>query len=299
MEVDALSVLVDGLFSKALQARRMLQRGGDASLLSLPLGEIVLLGRELEASLTAEELSSAHERLSRQRWHKSTVELSVLDGYARWSGAYDAEANPLISVEEPIVLDLIGDVAGKDVLDAACGTGRYAIPLAQAGGRVSGIDVSEDMLARAKTKRDRLGLDIDLRGGALARLPFPDGSFDLAICALALCHVADIGKPMGEFARVLRPGGKLVISDFHPYALVVGWRTRFDDPKTSHFIENHTHLIADHLDALRANGLKLTDLREEVVDDRLSAILGQEEIERFRGMPLALIVAAEKKGADR
>ena len=293
MEVDALSVLVDGVFSKALQARRMLQRG-DASLLSLPLGEIVLLARGLEASLTAEELASAEERLSHQRWHRSTVELSALDGYARWSETYDAQANPLIVVEEPIVLDLIGDVAGKDVLDAACGTGRYAIQLARAGARVCGIDASEDMLARAKAKSDECGLKIDLQAGDLTRLPSADAAFDLAVCALALCHVPDLGEPVSELARVLRPGGRLIISDFHPYALVVGWRTRFDDPAASCFIENHTHLIADHLNALRENGLELTDLREEVVDDRLNDVIGSEGVERFRGMPIALVIAAAK-----
>ena len=292
----ALTNRIEAMVSKSLQVRRMLQRG-ETDVLPLPVAELALLGRELEATVSAEQLTAASRALARQRWHKSRAEVTVREGYGKWSRTYDSEVNPLIVVEEPIVLDLVGDVAGKDVLDAACGTGRYAIRLAQAGARVSGIDLSEDMLARAKVKRDALGLDIDLLAGDLTRLPYPGASFDLAICALALCHVPDISKPIGEFARVLRPGGRLIVSDFHPCALVVGWRTRFDDPATSYFIENHTHLIADHLDALRANGLKLTDLREEVVDDRLNDVIGSEGVERFRGMPVALMIAAVKKGA--
>jgi ubiquinone/menaquinone biosynthesis C-methylase UbiE len=295
LEHPALTTRAGGILSKVLQVRRLLDRG-DSGLAGLVAAEVARLARDLEAYLTPEQIAAAESRLPRQRWHKKLVELSVLDGYAKWAPSYDGEANPLIHVEEPVTLALIGDVSGKDVLDAACGTGRYALRLAQAGARVCGVDGCEEMLALAKGKRDELGLAVDLRCSDLARLPFADASFDVVVCALALCHVAGIGPPIAEFARVLRPGGRLVISDFHPYGLVVGWRTRFDDETTSHFIENHTHMIADHYAALTAAGLALSDMREELVDERLTGVIGQEEVERFRGMPIALVIAAEKKG---
>lgn len=296
MDTNLVERLTDGIFSKALQVRRMIQRGS-TDFMHLTLAEIVALSERMEALLTPEQLAEGGEAVGKQRWHKPTVEMSVGDGYAEWSKQYDGEPNPLITLEEPGVLELIGDVEGSDVLDAACGTGRYALPLAEAGARVSGVDATPEMLARARQTAQERGLALDLRDGDLRALPFGDESFDVAVCALALCHVPDLRPVMAELARVLRPGGRLVISDFHPFCLLIGWRTAFDRPEARYWIENHLNLTEDYVGALLANGFALTDLRESVVGERLAGVLSEHDIERFRGWPVALVLAAQKRGA--
>ena len=294
MDTSVLGTLLDGIFSKALQARRMLQRA-EREVLPVPLAETIALSRRLESFTTPEQIAAAEASVARQRWHRQTVALVVESGYAAWSEQYDAEANPLIHVEEPVTLEVIGDVSGKDVLDAACGTGRYAILLSHVAGSICGVDASPEMLAIARAKCQALGLEADLREGKLAQLPLPEASFDVAVCALALCHVADLGGAIGELARVLRPGGKLVISDFHPYALLLGWRTCFLRDDTTYQIENHVHFPSDIIGALDANAMVLSEMREELVDDRLLPMLGRVEVERFRGLPLALVLSARKE----
>jgi len=76
----------------------------------------------------------------------------VRSGYDRWSEIYDHEANPLIGLEEPVVREALGDVAGLAVLDLGCGTGRHAVWLANAGAAVTGIDFSEGMMEKARAK---------------------------------------------------------------------------------------------------------------------------------------------------
>ena len=78
--------------------------------------------------------------------------LSVQEGYDRWSKVYDTDGNPLFVLEEPIVRDWLGNVAGRVVADVGCGTGRHAAWLADAGARVVAFDVSEGMMARAKAR---------------------------------------------------------------------------------------------------------------------------------------------------
>jgi SAM-dependent methyltransferase len=296
MDLNAVERLTDGIFSKALQVRRMIQRGS-ADLMHLPLAEIVALGQRVEALLTPEQLAEGVETVGQQRWHKPTVEMTVREGYAEWSKQYDDEPNPLIALEEPLVLELIGDVAGRNVLDAACGTGRYALLLAEAGARVSGMDVSPEMIERARRKASERGVAADLTAESLTALPYADESFDLVVCGLALCHLPDLTPAAREFARVLRAGGRVVISDFHPFCLLIGWRTCFDRPEARYWIENHLNLTQDYVGALLETGFALTDLRESVVDERVAGILTEHDIERFRGWPVALVLAARKEQA--
>jgi ubiquinone/menaquinone biosynthesis C-methylase UbiE len=101
----------------------------------------------------------------------------------------------------------------NDVLDMGCGTGRFTVPLARRAKTVSGLDMSPAMLATARKKLADQGLQADLREGDMADLPFDDASFDVVVSMLALMHVPrlDRQRVFFEVARVLRPGGRLLI----------------------------------------------------------------------------------------
>ncbi|GAA2288505.1 hypothetical protein GCM10010145_68370 [Streptomyces ruber] len=103
--------------------------------------------------------------------------------------------------------------SGEKVLDIGCGTGRFTVPMAEKGAEVSGLDISRPMLDVASRKLAERGLTADLREGDMARLPFPDASFDTVTSMLALMHVPleDRQAVFGEVARVLRPGGRMLL----------------------------------------------------------------------------------------
>ena len=132
--------------------------------------------------------------------------------YRQQSAGYDAEAGGgLFTLDEPVVAGYLSDRAPGVALDAACGTGRFAEFLARRGHRVIGTDISPDMLAHAG-RRVPGG---EFHVAPLDQLPLPDDSVDVITCALALVHVPRLQPVLAEFARVLRPGGDLVISDIH------------------------------------------------------------------------------------
>jgi SAM-dependent methyltransferase len=116
--------------------------------------------------------------------------------------------------DRPACLDLLGDVAGKHVLDAACGPGLYAQELTRRGARVTGLDQSPRMI---EICRQRCG-DGDFRVHDLAD-PIrwlPDASVDLVLLALAIEYIDDRVAALRELRRVLKQDGALVLSRQHP-----------------------------------------------------------------------------------
>jgi ubiquinone/menaquinone biosynthesis C-methylase UbiE len=137
----------------------------------------------------------------------------VAAGYRHWAATYDDEPrNALFDIDEPVVHEILDALPPGDALDAACGTGRFAAALVERGHRVVGVDTSPEMLAVARTRVPTATFRV---GDLEDRLPLDDESVDVVVCGLALSHVESLGPALAELARVLRPGGDLVISDVH------------------------------------------------------------------------------------
>jgi SAM-dependent methyltransferase len=136
------------------------------------------------------------------------------DGFAEHYST-DNESNLFNAYyERPAMIDLAGDVNGRRVLDAGCGSGPLAAALRAKGAVVTGFDSSPAMVALA---RQRLGADADLRVADIDRpLPFADDAFDDVVVSLVLHYLRDWSAPLAELRRVLRPGGRLLLSVNHP-----------------------------------------------------------------------------------
>lgn len=217
----------------------------------------------------------------------------VPEGYARWAPRYDGP-NPAIEREQPIVHAMLAELPVGRALDAACGTGRHAARLAELGHQVVGVDATPAMLALARKKVP----GVDFRRGSLADLPVQDGSVDLITCALALSHVPDLEPVLLEFARVLRPGGTVVLSDIHPMAAMTGAIAAFPGPDLTEgvpYVRSRIHHVSAYLAAFRAAGLPVRDCLEPPVDE--AALTGNQAYGDFPdavrqalgGMPFLLV----------
>ncbi|MDQ3403079.1 MAG: class I SAM-dependent methyltransferase [Actinomycetota bacterium] len=112
---------------------------------------------------------------------------------------------------------LLGDVDDRDVLEVGCGSASCARWLTAQGARAVGFDLSAGMLRYGAAANEATGLAVPLVRGNAERLPFRDGSFDIACSAFgAVPFVADVGAVFAEVARVLRPGGTWTFSVTHP-----------------------------------------------------------------------------------
>lgn len=113
--------------------------------------------------------------------------------------------------QETVMLTILRSLQGKLILDAGCGYGRMSELILQHRPEVKvvGVDISESMICESS---NWLGHRFAGYVGDLTSLPFPDATFDSVICIGVIMHVADEGKVMRELARVLRPGGHLVLT---------------------------------------------------------------------------------------
>jgi SAM-dependent methyltransferase len=139
--------------------------------------------------------------------------------YDDFADAYSAENESSLFnayYERPEMLRLAGDVSGRRILDAGCGSGPLTAALRAKGAAVTGFDVSAAMVDLA---RQRLGDDVDLHVADLgAPLPFADAEFDDVVASLVLHYLKDWAGPLAELRRVLKPGGRLMVSVNHPSA---------------------------------------------------------------------------------
>jgi SAM-dependent methyltransferase len=191
-------------------------------------------------------------------------ETDVATGYARWAGNYDTSPNGLIHLEQPVVHGLIDRIPVGVALDAACGTGRHTRYLHARGHRVIGIDSSAEMLATARRELPQ----VDLRTGDLLALPIETGSVDLVVCALALTHCSTLGPPVAELARVLRPGGRMILSDLHPMISAIGGTAFFVAADGSAaYVRSYFHLHSAYLAAFQNAGLEVRQCIEPAVDE--------------------------------
>jgi SAM-dependent methyltransferase len=222
------------------------------------------------------------------------VNVGLADGYDLWASKHDSDPNPLIAVEEPVVLELIGKVQGLHVLDLGCGTGRYCTLLAERGAVVTGLDLSLGMIRQAVRKQTLTAYHAVQ--GRLSNLCLPDNRFDLILCALTLNHVQSLGPVFAEAKRVLRPDGRIVISDFHPYWVVFGhdYTEFFDVAGQEYRIPCYAHRFEEYWSLFERCGWRLETLREPEIDDEL---IGQfPALAGYRSIPLALVMSLSCPG---
>jgi SAM-dependent methyltransferase len=172
--------------------------------------------------------------------------------YRAWSATYDEPRNTLFDSDEPVVHEILDGLPAGTALDAACGTGRYAAYLAGGGHRVLGVDRSAEMLERARVRVPAAAFArADLR-----RLPLADHAVDVVVCGLALAHLPSPSPALAEFARVLRPGGHLVISDAHHELVLRGSVVHAPGPAGEPALApTYRHTAGDYLRAAVPHGL--------------------------------------------
>jgi SAM-dependent methyltransferase len=230
---------------------------------------------EYGRAFTEARIHEIRDLLDRAPAFGAGVEVSpmpVVDGYDGWAVTYDGEDNGCFRMRDDLLAPMLDRLSPGRTLDAACGTGAVAQQLAARGHEVIGVDVSEVMLSRARKAVPQATFLV----GELTDLPIPDEEVDHMVCSLALTHLADLTPFFAEAARVLTPGGHLLLLDTRGhytgstrYPLV----QQAPDGRIG-YIDGYSHGLGDYVRAALLHGFIVRACEEAYRDNH---IVGPDE----------------------
>ncbi len=220
--------------------------------------------------------------------------------YDLWSNSYDDQPGNLVwDMDEELFERFLAlvDLRGKTVVDIGCGTGRHW-PVLLASGPVSltGYDVSRGMLDKLLSKfpQARVGLI-----GEDGIAPLFTGSVDIIVSTLALAHMPNPEPVLRNWARALKPGGCLLLTDFHPAALSHGAKRTFVHENRSFVARSFVHPLPEVSRLLISLGLEVLDSGERVVDESVRHYYEQKgalrAYEQSKGVPMVYGLLCIKK----
>ncbi|MEQ9640575.1 MAG: class I SAM-dependent methyltransferase [Alphaproteobacteria bacterium] len=143
--------------------------------------------------------------------------MGVRDSYAKWRRSRLGRITD--ALEQQLLLELLGDVAGLDVLDVGCGDGALTYALSRRGAHATGLDPDPLMIAEAGARAEAASVSIDLVRGRAEALPFADETFDRVVAVTVLCFIPEPDRAIAEMSRVLKPGGRLVIGELGRWSI--------------------------------------------------------------------------------
>src|SRR5262249_15881763 len=168
-------------------------------------------------------------------------------GHQLWAEDYDESPNPLLALEQRELSKLLPSLNDLSFADVACGTGRWmSYALGLNARPVVGVDFSPKMLQRAARKPELSGKVILANA---SEIPLRTSSIDVLICGFALGYFQELNSIAGEFQRILKPGGFLFCSDFHPFSHWWGWKRSFKRDGIGVEIKSTPHQVTDVLAA--------------------------------------------------
>lgn len=220
---------------------------------------------------------------------KKVVKVGVREGYDLWAETYDITPNLVVAMDERQTLELLDAQPGECILDAGCGTGRNLKRLMAAGADPYGVDFSLGMLNVARKSCPATPFVVaDLQ----RPLPFAEGTFDAVLCTLIGEHLGDLGSAFKHIGAVLRPGGRLVFSVYHPALTIAGKEAHFECDGVEYRLGAHLHTAELYMDLLKEAGF-IRVVRHEFYGDRELA----KEIpsaQKYLGFPVLLVLEARK-----
>lgn len=204
---------------------------------------------------------------------KQSLVLPPLEGYNRWAASYRQESNPIKNLSDELIEKFLPPLQGHSVLDAGCGPGKFCESAErQRASRIVGLDLSPAMLEIAR-QHCKSG---DFRTVELSNWQ-PTESFDVIICALVLGHLESLSPALDNLIASMKPGGLLLITDFHPFLTLQQSKRTFKDVPSGKSVEirHYLHMFQDYFRIFQEKDAKVETMLEPTYNN-FPAVFGMK-----------------------
>jgi len=215
--------------------------------------------------------------------------LSVREGYDLWANSYDQIGNPLVALDERYTLRFLAPQPGEWILDAACGTGRHLKSLLKARSIPVGLDISRGMLWVARRHFPQLPL---VQASLETELPLKDQFFQAVLCALVGEHLKNLRPFFNEAFRILKPGGRLIFSVFHPEMARSGIEANFHHNNIEYRLGAEKHSCTDYCLILQESGFRME--QPQVFYGDIELVQQTPKAQKYLNKPLLLVLVGRR-----
>ena len=181
--------------------------------------------------------------------------------YDTWASQYDTNDNKTRDLEGMSLRTLLANIPFNTVLEMGCGTGKNTEWLIEKANKVTAIDTSDGMLAKAKEKIASGKVQFK-KADITLPWTFIDKEYDLIIFSLVLEHIYNLDHIFKEASKSLKTGGHIYIGELHPYKQYAGIKASFDTKEGHQIVGCFDHHISDFIQIAKKYALKLIDVNE-------------------------------------
>ena len=211
--------------------------------------------------------------------------------YDLWSARYDNQPdNLMLLLDGEIFGNLLNKIPARNavIVDIGCGTGRHWKRILENNPKsLTGYDVSEGMLQKLR-KKFPAAITYKPVGNLLPQLE--TGSCDVIVSTLTIAHIENLQEALHEWNRILRKGGHMIITDFHPDALAKGGKRTFKQGVVLKSIKNYIHPLDELMRTTAQMRLKTVELKERFIDESVKHFYEKQNakavFEKFKGTPI-------------
>ena len=193
--------------------------------------------------------------------------MDVRNAYNSWAEQYDTNENKTRDLEAKALREQLANYSFHHCLEIGCGTGKNTEWLISKADAITGVDLSEEMLAKARTKikSDKVKF---LQTDITRNWVFATPSYDLITFSLVLEHIENLDFIFSEVSKVLQHDGMVYIGELHPFKQYAGSKARFQTEDGVQVVTCFNHHISDFLKPAKKHGLTLINLEEYFDDDQ-------------------------------
>lgn len=197
--------------------------------------------------------------------------MNTQQAYNTWAARYDTNDNKTRDLEARALRECLATFSFDNCLEIGCGTGKNTVWLAEKAKHITAVDLSEEMIAKAKEKTSDHNIEFKL-ADITKDWGFANGIYDLVCFSLVLEHIEDLAHIFKETSRALNTGGYVYIGELHPFKQYTGSKARFETEEGQQVVQCYNHHFSDFIYSAREQGLGLIDIKEYFDDDDRTAI---------------------------